>query len=495
MNTADYLLASGQDQDLALISGKEKCTYFELRQASARMAAKLTGAGVEPGERVAILGSNSLFWVASYLAAMKLGAVAVPFATTLTSEEAGVMAGFAGCRRMCIDRRLYPRFAPQLGQDFTFFFDDELSTAAAEEWPPAAGFGDLNAVAALMFTSGTTARPRAVQVTHRNLQANTNSIIEYLDLDARDRMMDILPFYYCFGASLLHTHLRAGGSLVMATSFVYPEMVLDQMEREGCTGIAGVPSNYQTLLRNSSFPRRKMKSLRKVQQAGGKLQDVLIRELIGAVPQAKVFVMYGQTEATARLSYLDPGLLDTRLGSVGKGIPGVTLKVIGESGEQVRPGEVGEIYAWGENISPGYFNDPEATAQKFVGGALHTGDLAVVDKDGYIFVVDRKADFIKSCGFRVSSQQIEACIIELPEVVAAAVIGEPDLVRGEAILAFVVIKDGSTLNAEQVITHCARRLASHMVPRDVVFIDKLPLNANGKVVKTELRKRIGAVEG
>ena len=246
-----------------------------------------------------------------------------------------------------------------------------------------------------MFTSGTTAKPRAVRITHRNIQANTSSIIEYLDLSADDRMLAILQFYYCFGASLLHTHLRVGGSLALANSFVYPEVVLDLMVAAECTGFAGVPSTYQTLLRNSTFPKRQIQSLRKVQQAGGKLQTVLIQELVQAVPNGQVYVMYGQTEATARLSYLPPELLKTKLGSIGRGIPGVTLRVMNESGTEINPGEVGEIYAWGDNVSPGYLDDPEASAQKFVDGVLHTGDLATVDEDGFIYVVDRKADFIK----------------------------------------------------------------------------------------------------
>jgi acyl-coenzyme A synthetase/AMP-(fatty) acid ligase len=300
----------------------------------------------------------------------------------------------------------------------------------------------------------------------------------------------ILPFFYCFGTSLLHTHLRVGGTLVLSNTFVYPETTLDLMEATNCTGFAGVPSTYQTLLRNSTFPRRELKSLRKVQQAGGKLQTVLIQELIGAVKYGEVFVMYGQTEATARLSYLPPKLLSTKLGSIGRGIPGVTLRVMGEDGNPVKPGDVGEIYAWGDNVSPGYLNEPEVNAQKFVDGCLHTSDLATVDEDGFLFVVDRKADFIKSYGYRVSSQQVEGCIVEMPDVVAAAVIGEPDLVRGEAIVAFVVLRTGAPTTAHDVIAHCTERLPSYMVPKDVNFIERLPTNAHGKVVKNELRKMV-----
>jgi acyl-CoA synthetase (AMP-forming)/AMP-acid ligase II len=489
MNTADFLLEKGSPADLVLLSDKVRYSYHDLRQACARLYGELEMAGVDGGgDRVAILGGNSLFWVAAYLATMKRSAVAVPFAVTMTAEDAAGLQNFVHCKAIFIERRMHAKFAAVLPADLVTIFDDCLEEPGPSDWPePQDGF-DLNQDAALMFTSGTTARPRAVRVTHANIQANTNSIIEYLELSNADRIMAVLPFYYCFGTSLLHTHLRVGGSLAVANSFVYPELVLDLMESTECTGFAGVPSTYQTLLRNSSFPRRELKSLRKLQQAGGKLQSVLIEELVRSVPQARVFVMYGQTEATARLSYLPPEALENKLGSIGKGIPGVTLRVLDEDGKPVRQGDVGEIYASGANISPGYLDDPEANAGKFIDGTLKTGDLATVDEDGYIYVVDRKADFIKSYGFRVSSQQVESVILELKEVVAAAVIGEADLVRGEAIKAFVVLHEGSTLSAEEIIAHCGRRMAHHMVPRDVVFIKNLPLNAHGKVVKTELRK-------
>jgi acyl-CoA synthetase (AMP-forming)/AMP-acid ligase II len=487
MNTADYLLENGNPDALFLLGDRNRYSYFDLQQACARLFGELAKIGVSTGDRVAILGGNSFFWAAAYLAILKHSAVAVPFAVTLTPDDAAGLHNMVHCKAMFIERRMRAKYAGALPAELVLLFEDCLDGSEPAGWPKADHAFDLSQDAALMFTSGTTAKPHAVRVTHRNIQANTNSIIEYLQLSNADRIMAVLPFYYCFGTSLLHTHLRAGGSLALANSFVYPEMVLDLMESTECTGFAGVPSTYQTLLRNSSFPRREMKSLRKLQQAGGKLQNVLIEELVTAVPQARVFIMYGQTEATARLSYLPPEALANKLGSIGKGIPGVTLHVLDDHGRTVTPSQVGEIYASGDNISPGYLDEPEANAHKFFNGMLKTGDLATVDEDGYIYIVDRKADFIKSHGFRVSSQQIESVILELKEVVATAVIGEPDLVRGEAIKAFVVLHEGATLTPEEILAHCRQRVANHMVPREVVFINQLPLNAHGKVVKNELR--------
>ncbi len=492
MNITDYLLENADDRQIALVDHGQEFSYADVKAGVAKLAAHFLAEGVQDQDRIGLLANNSLFWIAAYLATMKVGAVAVPFATTLTPEEFRRNLEFVNCRIFCLEKRLWPKFASAFSSKPIMVFEDALRQAAPSHSLVREQNFDPHSDAALMFTSGTTSRPRAVRITHRNIQANTDSIIEYLALSEQDRMMAVLPFYYCFGTSLLHTHLRAGGTLVISNSFIYPETVLDLMESARCTGFAGVPSTYQMLLRNSTFPKRKLSSLRKLQQAGGKLQNVLIDELIASQPQAQVFVMYGQTEATARLSYLPPPLLSTKRGSIGKGIPGVSLRVVGESGNGVRPDEIGEIIAKGDNISPGYLDDPEATAAKFVNGELRTGDLAKIDEDGFIYVVDRKADFIKTLGYRVSSQEIEACIMELADVMGTAAIGEPDLIKGEAIKVFTVMRKGATTTPKEIIRHCQKRLARHMVPQEVVFVSQLPMNAHGKVVKSELRKSAAA---
>jgi long-chain acyl-CoA synthetase len=488
MNTSDYLLQNGVNERFAIVTQEKPYPYGELKSCAARLAGELLAQGLQPGERVGLLGQNSLFWVAGYLAAMKLGLVAVPFSTMLTSDEMGRGAEWVNCRAVLFERRQQRKYGHAFKATVTTLTDDLLEKPGPSAWPATPQGFDPNQDAVLMFTSGTTARPKAVRVTHRNIQANTESIISYLGLRSTDCMMVILPFFYCFGTSLLHTHLRVGGSLVLSNSFAFPESTLDMMEAAGCTGFAGVPSSFQLLLRISTFKKRALPSLRLIQQAGGKLHDVLIRELIAAKPKAKTYVMYGQTEATARLSYLPPELLSRKLGSIGRGIPGVDLQVLGEDGCPVKPGQVGEIVARGESISPGYFHDPESTAERFVNGALRTGDLATVDEDGYISIVDRKDDFIKSWGFRVSSQEVESCVLQLPDIVSAAAVGVPDLASGEAIHLFVTVRPGVEIAPDAIRAHCRGRLAKHMVPEVVRVIARMPLNSNGKIVKSELRK-------
>lgn len=354
-------------------------------------------------------------------------------------------------------------------------------------WPESSTDPDSDAV--LMFTSGTTGTPRAVRLTHSNIQANTASIVSYLGLRRSDRVLVILPFFYCFGASLLHTHLRMGAGVALCNSFTYPETAIDMLEEHRCTVFAGVPSSFQLLLRATSFAARELPALRIIQQAGGKLSPVLIDELQRAAPQAQLFVMYGQTEATARLSYLPPDMIDRKAGSIGKGIPGVQLRVLDDDKRPVAVGQTGEIYASGASISPGYYGDIPGSTAKFSEHGLRTGDLAVVDDDGYIFIVDRKDDFIKSWGYRVSSQDVEAAALQSPEVVSAAAIGQPDPAAGEAITLFVTIRPGSDVDADDVLAVCRRHLAKHMVPQSVHILADMPMNASGKIAKTALRQR------
>lgn len=486
MNTTDYLLRFHNDDDVVLVTPKDEYTYRDLKRAIASLMELFQSAGILPGERVGILGNNSLFWVAAYLAAMKVDAIAVPFANKLPAVKLANQIKQTGCKILCVEKRLCQKNASAFDPTLILIDEQVLDKQVNTALPFTPTEFDETQDAAWMLTSGTTGNPRIVRITHRNIQANTDSIIQYLELRQNERIMAILPFYYCFGTSLLHTHLRVGASLVLGDSIVFPEKVLDLMEEKACTGFAGVPTTFQIYLRNSTFPKRRLPALQKIQQAGGKLSTVLVNELVCASPKKNIYIMYGQTEATARLSYLQPDRIKTKPDSIGLGIPDVELKVINEKGDEVSPGEIGEIVARGKNISPGYVNEPLLNAEKFVDGSLRTGDMATVDDEGYIYIADRKSDFIKSYGNRVSSQEVEACILERTEIMAAAVVRAPDPLRGEAIRAFVVLRANAEITQNEIITHCAKRLARYMIPRDVIFVSSLPMNEHGKVIKAKL---------
>ncbi|MGN0065013.1 MAG: class I adenylate-forming enzyme family protein [Nocardioides sp.] len=483
----EFLLSAGKADDIAVIDASGHHTYADLTRAVARQSRQLEEWGLAPGSRVALLGANSLFWVASYLAVMRSGHTAVPFAPVLTSEDVVAKMEQVGSAALMVDERLVRRHAPVVQSTARVQTSAAVREAVASpeplDLPPAAAPAPA---AVLVFTSGTTSRPRAVHVGHDNLLANTASIVEYLALARDDRMLVVLPFSYCFGASLLHTHLAVGASVRICETQAFPETVVEGIVEDGCTGFAGVPSSYQLLLRASSFGTRELPSLRHLQQAGGRLPDVHLERVAAAQPGARLFVMYGQTEATSRLAYLPPDRLADKLGSVGVAIPGVTLRIADPDGGDVAPGEVGEIRVRGDNVTHGYWQDPGATAEKFVDGELRTGDFGRMDEEGFLYVVDRLDDFIKSWGYRVSSHEIEEAALDLTGVVAAAAVGRPDEEAGEAVVLFACVDDPA-VDAAAIETHLRGRLAKHLVPHETRVVAALPLNPNGKVVKTELR--------
>jgi acyl-CoA synthetase (AMP-forming)/AMP-acid ligase II len=346
-------------------------------------------------------------------------------------------------------------------------------------------------LAALMFTSGSTGTPKGVMVTHRNIECNTRDIIRYMALGPADRAMVVLPFHYCFGLSLLHTHLMAGGSVVLNNSFkLFPEQALGEIQEHECTGFAGVPSTFQILLRKTRFQQMSFPRLRWFQQAGGKLPNPCIRDLLSSFPESRFFLMYGQTEATARLSYLPPERLADKLGSIGKGLPSTKLEVLRADGTPVANGsdETGEIVASGENIALGYWKDPVETAAFFRDGKLHTGDLARVDEDGFIFFVERERDMLKPGGNRVSAREIEDVIAEIQEVVEVAVVGVPHELLGEAIEAFIVLRPGAVQGVEEIEGHCRKRLPAFKTPHAIQLVDHLPQNSAGKILKHKIRE-------
>jgi acyl-CoA synthetase (AMP-forming)/AMP-acid ligase II len=501
MNAAAFLLEGKDPAKTALLVGESQYTYGDLERASSQVARHLCGMRLERGSRVILASDNSFFWVASYLGIMQAGLVCVPLPSGVPESEFGHAARVAEARTAFVQARVARKYREWL-RGFDVVTDQERPTLPAVA--SQACFGAIcsrdeggsvplpavrgDELAALMFTSGSTGKPRGVMVSHGNIAANTESIIRCVGLSQSDRIMDVLPFHYCFGASLLHTHLRVGGSVVIESRFMYPEDVLQRMIDSACTGFAGVPSHFQLLLRASSLRRRRFPNLRYVQQAGGHLAPAFIDELRRVLPATRVYVMYGQTEATARLSCLAPEMLESKTGSIGKAVPGVTLRVMNELGEEVRPGEVGEIVAEGKNIALGYWRDPVETARVFRNGMLHTGDLAKVDQDGFIYVVDRAKDIIKCGGKRVSCQVVEDQLLECGELTEAAVIGWPDDVLGEAVKAFVVPRALEWEHVEESIRlFCKMRLPAELVPRQIVLLKALPKNGAGKVLKAQLK--------
>ncbi len=342
-------------------------------------------------------------------------------------------------------------------------------------------------LAALMPTSGSTGIPRLVMVSHRNLIANTEAIIRSQRLATDEKAMLIMPVSYCFGASILHTHLYQGGGVVFDSRFMFPDKVLQAIDKHHCTTFAGVPTVFNILLRRSNLRSMELPSLRRFLQAGGALAPESVAELRRTIPSAEFFVMYGQTEATARISCLPAEHLNAKLGSAGTPLENVTIRVVDESGHQLEEGQAGEIQVSGPSVCTGYLDEPEATQTKFSDGWLKTGDLGYRDKDGYIWIQGRSSDFIKIRGYRVGIAEVEARVGAVAGVCECAATGVQHPEAGEALALFVVKEAGNDDGSNSLLDRVRQSLPSQWTCDSIKIVPELPRTSNGKIARSQLQ--------
>jgi len=486
MNAFDFFFETTASLEKPFVLGpKETISYHDLYQRCLALAAWLNDK-VGRDQNILLIGPNSVFLIIAYLAILKSGNVAVPLNPEIEQSNLDFIQDKCQSRLVIATSQL----AAKLNfKEIDILDEKALQETVAKEYPVSKLHTDTppDQLAEIIYTSGSTGEPKGVIISHRNLIANTTSILKYLNLKEQDTILVVLPFYYCYGLSLLHTHLRVGGSIVLNNMFIMLGGVINDLKRYKCTGFAGVPTHFQVLLRKSdSFKTTEFPDLRYVTQAGGKLHNAFISEFIETFPQIKFYVMYGQTEATARLSWLPPERLPEKIGSCGKSIPDVNLKVADENGNPVKPGETGEILAFGDNIMLGYYKDAESTAQTIKKGWLHTGDLATVDDEGYIYLTARKKEIIKVGGRRVSPKEIEDVIVSMPEVVDCSIEAVFDELLGEAMKATVIVKEAAAkgeITTETIKAWCANRLSSYKIPQIIELRDKIAISATGKKVK------------
>jgi acyl-CoA synthetase (AMP-forming)/AMP-acid ligase II len=488
--------------------GPVRLGYAAVNARANQVARLLRAAGVARGDRVAILAHNGVDYVAAWFAALKLGAIAVPVNTASDPASLGHVAADSGARVLVVGPRL-ERAVVQAGARLAGVATIVTAGAPAARQAIATAVAGTNVVplgdadglasddlgaevgerdaAAIIYTSGSTGRPRGATLTHRALVANARSIVGYLGLAATDRVLVVLPFHYVYGKSLLTTATAVGATLVIENRFQYPATALDTMAAERCTGFAGVPSTFAILVHRAGLASRALPDLAWVTQAGGGMSPALTRALIAALPGKRIHVMYGATEASARLAHLPPDELAGAIGSIGRAIPGVELTVRRPDGTPCEIDEVGELFAQGDNIMSGYWNDPEETARVLGPHGYATGDLARCDAAGRLWLVGRKKDLLKVAGHRVSAKEIEDAIAEHPAVLEVAVIGVPDELLGDKLRAFVVLRDGAALDAAGLGAFLKDRIAAYKIPDDVQLRADLPKNAAGKVMKEALR--------
>ena len=482
MNVFDYFFNDTKQLNKNFIlNEKDKVSYVNLYSNSLKVA-NFIHKTVGERQNIILVSHNSSFFVTVYLGILKSGNTCVPLNFTIEQANLDHIISLSGCNLAFTEKQLLQKL------DFNGvnnicdqnLFSEILNSE--DEFKVNINFDDER-LAEIIFTSGTTGKPKGVMISHKNIRSNTDSIVSYLNLSSGDIMCVVLPFYYCYGLSLLHTHLRVGGSIVINNTFMFLSTVIKDLLSYKCTGFAGVPSHFQMLLKKSdTFKNTKFSFLRYVTQAGGKLPNHFIEEFVHSFPEKEFYVMYGQTEATARLTFLHPTKVLSKLGSIGKAIPNVQVKLVDKGGQEVQPGIEGELIAIGDNIMEGYYKDPELTNTILKNNWLYTGDLAKKDEDGDIFITARKKEIIKVGGNRVSPKEIEEIIVAVPNVIDCTIKGIPDDLQGEAIKAFVVLND---LKLEEIVKNeilkkCKEKLALYKSPQYFEFTDRLNIKSTGK---------------
>lgn len=486
MNVFDYFFTdSKKSSEKFIIGDLEEISFSELYNNSISLAAYLNNC-IGENERVILLSHNSIFFITCYLAIIKSGNVCVPLNPTIELSNYAYIEELTQSKLLFISEKIRSGIIINSNTINESNLSDIIKRSeivnTKEGLDKNAEF-DENRLAEIIFTSGSTGTPKGVMLTHLNLRANTESILSYLRLTSNDSSLLVLPLYYCYGLSVLHTHLKVGASIVFNNNFMLLGKVIDDLISHRCSGFAGVPSHYQMLLRKSkTFTKTKLPYLRYVTQAGGKLHTSFIKEFVEAFPSVDFFVMYGQTEATARLSYLSPNLLNSKIGSVGTAIPGVSIKIIDQNNEFLKIHQIGEIVAKGNNIMKGYFDDIQGTNEVLKNGWLHTGDLGYIDEEGFIFITSRKKNIIKVGGNRISPKEIEEVIVSHSDVVDCTVFGVEDQLLGESIKAVIVINEWSNIPElrNEIMKLCREKISIIKVPQIFEFSVKLNITSTGK---------------
>jgi len=478
-------------------------SYLELLEAAVAAAGGLADAGVEPGDRVAVYARNSDLYVISWLATQALGAVHVPINFMLGAGEVAFILGHCEPVYALADGDLYDvlaEAAKQAGVSTTVAVQhprsgkrpsDLVLTAQPGAAAQPAGPNHADAVAQIAYTSGTESRPKGAQLTHRALIAQYLSCIVDGEYRRDDRVLNALPLYHC---AQMHCFLMPSLYLGAANYIIdapTPDNMIAAAEDHGITSMFCPPTVWIGILRSSGFDPNRLATITKGYYGASIMPVETVKELSSLLPDMRLWNFYGQTEIAPLATVLAPHEQLTKPGSAGRATLHVETRVVDDDLDDVAVGEVGEVVHRSPQVMSGYYRDEEKTAEAFAGGWFHSGDLATMDEDGYLTIVDRKKDMIKTGGENVASREVEEVLYEHPGVAEVAVIGLPDDKWIERVCAVVVPRadvDMATLAAE--LTEFGReRLAAFKLPKQVELIDALPKNPSGKILKRELRQR------
>jgi long-chain acyl-CoA synthetase len=493
LNAATILRESAArcpDKPCLLIDGGT-VTYADVDRGSARAAAGLLALGLQRGDTVAVQLENSADFVFFYFGILRAGLVMVPVNPLLRGPEIEHMMIQSGAKALLTNGARTSEVVQAAGSVPVYVVGAAVAGCRAlAELYANDGFDDVvptssEDTAVLLYTSGTTGRPKGAELTHLQLLMNANTSGALFGFGPEDVSLAVVPFFHVYGLSLIGVAVRYASTLTVLPRFEV-NAALEVMERDHVSIMFGVPTMYHALLQQD-VRGRDLSAFRLAVSGGAAIPGEILREV---EDRFGVLLLegYGLSESCATATF-NRSKEDRRFLSIGKPIWGVEVRIVAEDGSRLPRGaeHVGELIIRGHNVMKGYRNDPAATAMTLREGWLHSGDLGYEDEDGYLFIVDRKKDLIIRGGYNVYPREIEEVLYSHPDVSEAAVIGKPDERLGEDVLAVIVRRTGSKVTSEEIIDYCKERLAAYKYPREVRFIDEMPVGSTGKILKKALR--------
>lgn len=494
---------------VAIVFRDISLTFLALEQEICRFANLMLTLGISKGDRVALFAHNSHFYPIVFMGLAKIGGIQVPINFMLNGEEVAYIINHSGAKAFIVEDSLFPVIAT---------VKDKLTSVRFWGFIPLqgmatpSGFFDLPAemgrmpadepdieiypedIAQIPYTSGTEARPKGAMLSHRALMSQYFSCIIDGEYETEDISLHALPLFHCAQLHCFLTPMLYRGAKNIILHRADPQEMIASIARYKVTHLFAPPTVWIAILNHPDLMRHDLSSLKKAAYGASSMPIEVIKQLVATFPGLRLWNYYGQTEMGPTATMLKPEFQLTKPGSAGKPILNVETRLLDDEGRFVPVGEVGEICHRSGHVMSGYLDDPEKTAEAFAYGWFHSGDLGKFDEDGFLYIVDRKKDMIKTGGENVSSREVEEVLYQHPDIVEAAVFGLPDPKWIEMVAAAVVLRKGAVAKEENIISFCRERLAGFKSPKRVFILDQLPKNPAGKILKRELRSRLAAVD-
>jgi fatty-acyl-CoA synthase len=474
----------------ALVFGGRDWSFNALDHAADRVARHFADLGLNQGDRIAVYGRNSDAYFIVWLACVRGGFVHVPVNYALTGEELSYIVGQSGSRLVVAGAALAGNLA---GIDVPSFRLEDIIPIALDADAPTGLDPELedDSLGQIVYTSGTTAAPKGAMMTYKAMMSQYYSVIHAMNFAESDRALAALPLYHTAQTHAFTMPQLLVGARTILIEAPAPELVLRLIEQERITSFFAPPTVWISLLRHPDFATRDLSSLEKIYYGASIMPVPVLHELRERLPRARPYNCYGQTEIAPLATVLRPEEHDARPASCGRPCMNVETRVVDVDMNDVPPGTHGEIVHRSPHLLIGYWNKPAETAEAFTGGWFHSGDVGYFDEDGYLYIVDRIRDVINTGGVLVASREVEEVLFTHPAVSEVAVVGLPDAKWIEAVTAFVVLRPDQSVDEATLQAHAREHLAPYKLPKKVVFVDTLPRNTAGKLLKRELRKQHG----